>query len=169
LTIRRADLEDIGALATVRIAAWRAGYAGQLPASRLAAMDHAHETTQWAKRLVEPGWTTVVAEQDDQVLGYAVYGSTRDQDRDGYGELAALYVHPDQWGGGVGSALTSAVRAALRTQGYEHVTLWVLDTNDAARRFYEHRGWRRDGDAAAPVGQGATKVRYVCDLGTATS
>ena len=165
--IRGAGLEDTSALARIRIAAWRAAYEGLLPESRLAAMDHAHETAQWAKRVTELGWTTLVAEHEDEVLGYAVYGASRDPDRAGCGELAALYVDPDHWGRGVGGELTTAVTSALSAQGYEQVTLWVLDTNQAAQHFYEHRGWQRDGDARAPVGESATKVRYVCDLPTA--
>jgi RimJ/RimL family protein N-acetyltransferase len=28
---------------------------------------------------------------------------------------------------------------------FDEATLWVLEANRRARRFYEHAGWRRDG------------------------
>ncbi len=34
---------------------------------------------------------------------------------------------------------------SLRVAGFCRATLWVLDSNTAARRFYEHAGWMADG------------------------
>jgi len=50
--------------------------------------------------------------------------------------------------------------------GYETATLWALDTNTRARRFYEIGGWKIDGatklhDWGTFV---CTDVRYVLDL-----
>jgi GNAT superfamily N-acetyltransferase len=54
-------------------------------------------------------------------------------------------VDPTRWGHGYGRALfTSAVRG-LKGAGFSDATLWVLATNDQARRFYEIAGWRPDG------------------------
>jgi ribosomal protein S18 acetylase RimI-like enzyme len=33
----------------------------------------------------------------------------------------------------------------LRRDGFRVATLWVLVSNDRARRFYERSGWRVDG------------------------
>ena len=33
----------------------------------------------------------------------------------------------------------------LRNDGYKEVTLWVLDTNEKSRKFYEKRGWIIEG------------------------
>jgi hypothetical protein len=42
------------------------------------------------------------------------------------------------------------------------VTLWVLDTNERARRFYEARGWRADGTSKSDASRGSpvVEVRY---------
>jgi len=34
---------------------------------------------------------------------------------------------------------------SLRAAGFRRPTLWVLDSNAAARSFYEHAGWMADG------------------------
>jgi len=52
--------------------------------------------------------------------------------------------------------------ATLRAVGFSTATLWVLDTNLRARRFYEAAGWVPDG--ATKVDDRATftlrEVRY---------
>lgn len=58
--------------------------------------------------------------------------------------LHGLYVHPDHWGSGVAGALLDAALAAL--PDCPEVKLWVLDENRRARRFYEKRGWRANGE-----------------------
>jgi GNAT superfamily N-acetyltransferase/chorismate mutase len=50
--------------------------------------------------------------------------------------LDGLYVHPDAQGQGVGTALVEVVKAA-RPDGF---SLWVFQTNRAARRLYERHG-----------------------------
>jgi chorismate mutase/GNAT superfamily N-acetyltransferase len=50
--------------------------------------------------------------------------------------LDGLYVHPDAQGLGIGTALLEVVKAA-RPDGF---SLWVFQTNLAARRLYERHG-----------------------------
>jgi ribosomal protein S18 acetylase RimI-like enzyme len=33
----------------------------------------------------------------------------------------------------------------LRCRGFDEAVLWVLETNERARRFYEKAGWKTDG------------------------
>ena len=65
------------------------------------------------------------------------------------GELGRLHVHPDHWHEGVGRALHDAAAAAGAT------TLWVIDANERARRFYERNGWVLD-----PTERQGNEVRY---------
>jgi hypothetical protein len=46
--------------------------------------------------------------------------------------------------------------------GYREVTLWVLDTDERARRFYEAGGWRTDGTSRTDESRGSAvvAVRY---------
>lgn len=68
-----------------------------------------------------------VAERDGRVVGYArATGPWLDD----------LYVHPDQAGRGVGSALLDLVKAH-HPDGF---CLWVFETNQPAREFYARRG-----------------------------
>jgi hypothetical protein len=50
----------------------------------------------------------------------------------------------------------------LRQAGFEAATLWVLDTNTEARRFYEAGGWQWDRTTKPHVigGREVTKLPY---------
>jgi ribosomal protein S18 acetylase RimI-like enzyme len=98
-----------------------------------------------------------MVDDDDQVAGIVAAGPSRDPG-DADGQLYALYVDPDRFGAGYGSALDQAARAHLAGQGFTRATLWVLVGNDRARSFYERRGWEADGERRDHLG--STTVRY---------
>jgi hypothetical protein len=55
-----------------------------------------------------------------------------------------------------------ACLASLYEAGFAEATLWVLDKNVRARRFYERGGWRPDGTSKDDAREGFTlhEVRY---------
>ncbi len=57
------------------------------------------------------------------------------------GHVARLYVDPDRWGRGIGTVLYETAIADLRASGFCAATLWVLEDNHRARRWYERLGW----------------------------
>ena len=76
-------------------------------------------------------------------------------------ELYALYVHPGWWSTGAGRALMNHVLATVQAAGYAGITLWVLEANARARRFYQRAGFAADGarHALDNLG-GVTEIRY---------
>ena len=58
----------------------------------------------------------------------------------------SLYLRPEVWGQGLGRELMAAALSHLDRRGLRRRrSLWVLATNDRARRFYEAGGWEHDG------------------------
>ncbi|HSR04244.1 MAG TPA: hypothetical protein VLM88_06645 [Proteiniclasticum sp.] len=50
----------------------------------------------------------------------------------------------------------------LKKRSYTHVSLWVLEENMNARRFYERKGFRHDGTKkAVRIGIELSEIRYV--------
>ncbi|MEV6149603.1 hypothetical protein AB0L53_04610 [Nonomuraea sp. NPDC052129] len=51
---------------------------------------------------------------------------------------------------------------ALAQAGYEKATLWVMEANVRARRFYESNGWHSDGSVKQDETRGfvLTEIRY---------
>jgi GNAT superfamily N-acetyltransferase len=126
-----------------------------------------------AQRLVwfadpRPGSGVLVAEDDaGRVVGFATFGPSRDDDApEGTGEVPAIYVDPAEVGTGVGRQLLEETAAALREAGFTRATLWVLEENESARRFYERVGWTWDGAVSTHDFDCANEpvVRYAVDL-----
>jgi GNAT superfamily N-acetyltransferase len=149
MEVRRATPIDAFAIAELHVASWRAAYAEIMPQSVLEALSQDTRAARWLSSLGSPGDTrTWVAEEADTVIGFVSAGPCRDADagpRLGMGEVYALYVHPARWRRGAGAALLGRAAQDLRYRGYSWLTLWVLEANQSARRFYEAEGLGLDG------------------------
>jgi ribosomal protein S18 acetylase RimI-like enzyme len=149
LAIRDAVVDDALGIARVHVAGWQAGYAGLLPQQYLDQLSVEQRAQRWAAILGEPddrSLGTLVADVDGHIAGWATVGGSRDDDaQPGTGELWGIYADPAHWGRGVGHALHVAAVEVLRAAGRKDATLWVLDGNTRAIRFYERQGWVADG------------------------
>jgi GNAT superfamily N-acetyltransferase len=181
LTIRPEEPPDAEAVAQVHVHGWQAGYAGIVPDEVLGRLNPA----AWAQRRRDLGtadpehpFTTLLAETDGSVVGFATFGPYRNnQDRGdldpAYGEILGIYLEPAWWGTGTGRALLAAARAGLAERGWTEYRLWVLADNARARRFYERAGLAPDGAESTyrvplaggrdPVG--LRELRYTARLG----
>jgi len=77
-------------------------------------------------------------------------------------DVEAIYLGPRVWRQGIGRHLLEAVVQEIEDSGLTEATLWVLDTNERARRFYEAVGWQPDGATKVeerPAGS-LNEVRY---------
>ena len=143
--VRIATADDARAIAEIHVASWQEGYRGQLPDSYLKSLSADARETRWARSLRD-GTAVLLAEHAGKPLGFVSYGPSRDDDApETCAEIFALYVHPDAWSTGEGQQLHDGALAALAAHGSTVVTLWVLTSNDRARRFYSRHGWRLDG------------------------
>jgi len=172
--IRPLTEADIDALAEVHVRTWQSAYAGIVPAEVLDALDPA----VWAERRrswsVPPGASTLVADDDGTLIGFANFGPSRvDQaGADEYdmstGELYAIYVDPGHQGAGAGRLLLTAAREELATAGFAEMRLWVLEENHPARRFYEYMGMAPNGERSHYTPRGSTvelpEIRYAVRL-----
>jgi GNAT superfamily N-acetyltransferase len=146
LALRPAQPGDEPGVAGVHVRSWQIAYAGLMPASYLDSLrpeDRVDSYTFAEQDADSPA--TVVAVEDDRIVGFATSGPARDRGMSSSAEVYALYVDPARWGHGVGRALIVAARKGLVGLGYTEAALWVLDGNTRAERFYERDGWHRDG------------------------
>jgi GNAT superfamily N-acetyltransferase len=146
MLLRPAEPADAMDVARVHVRSWQAGYRGLLPAEYLDQLrpeDRAarYDFVTWD--VAKP--YTIVALDGARICGFVTTMQARDVEIERCGELAALYVDPDDWGRGIGVALVSAARARLIECGFQNAILWVLAGNARAARFYERDGWVADG------------------------
>lgn len=173
MKVRAATPSDASAISAVHVRSWKAAYPGLVPQSYLDSLTPEQRQGPWEQILAgaeSPAQATLVLVDGpgDDVVGFVSFAPTRDQggNPDTVAEVQTLYLDPDTWGRGGGELLLSAALEQLAQAGFTSVTLWTLETNERARRFYERRGWRLDGatkihDWNAFV---ATDVRYRLSL-----
>jgi GNAT superfamily N-acetyltransferase len=164
--VREADVSDAAAVALVHVRSWQAAYRGLIPQDYLDALDPQLRREQWqgwlsaANRITE----TLVAEHPtDGVVGFVTYCASRDEDAaPDVGEVAGLYVLASHWGTGTGRLLIGEAMRRLARTGKTAATLWVLATNERARRFYEAAGWHPDGQHKTDESRGfpLPELRY---------
>ena len=163
MLIRPAEPADAFAVARVHVRAWQAGYRKLLSDEYLDGLrpeDRAQRYTFGSTDPQKP--TTIVAVEHDTICAFATTAPTQDADVAGYGELAALNVDPDSWGGGIGMALVIEARARLLDAGFKNAVLWVMVGNGRAQRLYTRDGWAPDGSRRTEEVWGAKvdAVRY---------
>ena len=146
---RSAEPGDAAAIAEVHVLAWQVTYRGMIPDAYLDALSVPKRTDSWRELIGEfdpPKSGAFVALDGVQLLGFASFCPSRDPDAVfDVGEIPAIYVHPDHWGEGIGRSLVQLAVDSLEEAGFESATLWVLDLNARARKFYEADGWMTDG------------------------
>lgn len=156
--IRAASPDDARALAEVHVATWQRAYRDDFPERFLQNLD-VDRRTEWFRSQIARGAGLLVAESSDEVAGFCFFGESSDG---GWGEVFAIYVHPDHWGQGLGRDLLEAAEEEIRLLGFDRMLLWVLESNERARDFYMRQGWV----LGQPIrleeigGRQVTEVRY---------
>lgn len=149
-TIRPARTEDAAGIARVARRTWHAAYDAILgPATVEQAVARYYRPASLEVE-IDDAAHFLVAEADDAVVGYA-HAGPRDG-TPGVAELYRLYVRPERWDDGIGSALLERVVDEVRTDGLERVRLDVLAANDRAIGFYRDRGFEPAGRTAGTFG-----------------
>ena len=158
--IRRAEQNDAAVIGRIYCEGWKKGYEGLMPDFFLNALtpqncapkpDHIAPDRRF------------VAEVDREVVGTITFGKGREDSA--LLEIQSLYVLPDRWQKGQGSALFRAVVDTAKAQGYPGLYVWTLEGNTRAKAFYEHMGMTTNGETREFEIAGAylPEIRYRLD------
>lgn len=171
MNIRSARIEDASQIAVIHVQSWQGAYRGLLPQTFLDGLHPSQRIGGWQRSLSEMDRDRagiLVADAGASLLGFISYSPTRDDDADPerVGEIQAIYLVPAAWSKGIGRQLMDAALGRLIDAGFDQATLWVLDSNARARRFYEAGGWSADGAIMQDESRGflLTEVRYRKEL-----
>jgi ribosomal protein S18 acetylase RimI-like enzyme len=166
MRIRAATDHDAQAIGHVHVEVWRFAYRDILPEAYLASLSPEERAGQWHSLLKDPASSTrfvlVVVNERDDVVGFAAAGPQRSDEPEYQGELYALYVLPLHQRRGLGRALVRAVAHWLLAGGMSSMSLWVLESNASARRFYERLGGSMARDRPIAIG-GVTLTEVAYD------
>jgi ribosomal protein S18 acetylase RimI-like enzyme len=159
--IRRATPEDALSLAEIHVASCQSAYRDILPDSVRKGFTVDKWVSKFQQMIAEETQVIALIKDKEKILGYTIIGPNRDEDlEDNCGEVWGLYISPDHWRKGLGTQLTKWACRQLKSRGYDIGTLWVFQTNLAAREFYQAMGFTSD-RATKEVKPGAPlAVRY---------
>ncbi len=171
IVIRVAGSGDAEAIAECHTATWKTAYRGLLPDAMLDEMQTADRIPRWIRTLADSQSGVYVALSDSTVVGFVALIPCRDASAGNAGELDAIYILESFAGQGIGGRFVAIADEWMRDNGFDRSILWVLPSNEPARRFYERYGWRADGAAKelnTPRGP-VPAVRYVKELASSQS
>ncbi len=162
MTIRRARDTDALTVGRIHVESWNVAYRGIMPDDVIARNDLAYRTAFWQERIADREWPVFLMEENGKPVAFCQMIPTRDADDDPkrVGHITSLHVLPQLRGRGYGGALMGHVLAESRGRGFVEVTLWVLEENRNARRFYENYGFTLDGGTRTYPKTGVPEVRY---------
>ena len=159
IVVRRAELDDAKAIATVHVRAWQAAYQGIVPSAFLNSLSIEQREASWREILERRTSRTWVAEGGGEVVGWISAGPSRDTDaRATTGEVWAVYVSPEHWRRGVGGRLWREAEADLTAARFTDVTLWVLKANASAIAFYLSLGFANEPGREQMTAPGGTEL-----------
>ena len=145
--LRPALTRDADGIARVHVETWQSTYAGLVPSDYLARMTVARSSAQWHRAAAQATKSNdlVVAEVDEEIVGFVCFGPARSKALAYSGEVFALYVTVDWQGQGLGRRLLSTAFGGLAGEGHEAAFVWVLAENPS-RFFYEAMDGQRIGE-----------------------
>jgi len=154
--------EDAKALGRVHSSSWRVAYKGIIPGEVLEKITPEKREEYFTEALKDKLGETAVIKTDNTICGFVTLGRCRDEDLAiEYGEIWGIYLSPDHWNTGMGSILFDWAIRELTDRGFKKVSLWVLEANWRARKFYEKHGFKFDGTIKQlNIGRKLNEVRY---------
>ena len=165
--IRKATQDDIPTIAALHVEGWKGAYGGIVDQAYLDSLTVEKRIQDWQGWLAAEESEVFVAEEEGRAVGFVVIGRTKTPPpgsspiRPSHsGEIYALYLDPDFWRRGIGTALIKRAARELKERKHSTVCLWVLDANARAKAFYEKMGGQKIGNKMIEIGP--SKLKEVC-------
>ena len=167
IIIRQATEVDIPDIAAIHVAGWQGAYGGIVDQGYIDRFTIDVRIEKWTEYFTSGETNTLIACAGKTPVGFLGFGALRtppagtSKIRPLYSsEIYALYLMPEYFRQGVGTALMQDAAKALRQQKHQSTCLWVLDKNKRACSFYEKMGGKRIGKKIVEFGP--TKAKEIC-------
>lgn len=167
LEVREATKDDIPVIAEIHVAGWQGAYGGIVDQTYLDGFTVPMRITKWQEHFDKGESQAMLAHQEDKAVGFVSFGPLRtapagtSKIRPLYSsEIYALYLKPEFFRAGIGTALLKAAVEKLIEQKHQSLCLWVLDKNKRGCSFYESIGGQRVGKKMVEFGP--TTAKEVC-------
>lgn len=130
-TIRESKLTDLKQIQQIAKLSWNDTYEGIIPRDiQDSFIQSAYSDEMMARRIANS--LLLIAETEEKVIGFANFSHVRDL---GKVELAAIYLHPECKGHGIGTALLNKGIEIL--EGAKEIYINVENDNEIGKSFYQ--------------------------------
>ncbi len=167
IDIRKATQADIPDIAEIHVSGWQGAYGGIVDQQYLDNFTVDMRIEKWIEHFDSDESQSMIAYLDGKAVGFVDFGALKtapagmSKIRPLYSsEIYALYLKPDYFRQGIGTALMVEAVNDLKTQKHQSMCLWVLDKNKRACSFYESKNGKRVGKMMTEIGR--TKAKEVC-------
>ena len=149
IDVREATADDVEPVREVARDSWYAAYGSFIAPDAIdRGLEASYDPELLAAAVAHEAIAFSVAEVDAEVVGFASAERTWADEV----ELHTIYVHPDWWGEGVGSALLEAAISFALDEGVDRLVCAVFDDNVVGIGFLEARGFERGQAGRAIIG-----------------
>ena len=140
LIIRKATVEDAYNYTDCLISCLQTAYKGIASDEFLSNMleERDRRAEKFIRNLENPALETFLAILEGDIIGFLTFHKSD-------GEIWALYLLEGFRRKAYGKEMLDFATNELKQIGHEQITLWVLEKNTDARRFYEKNGFMFDG------------------------
>jgi ribosomal protein S18 acetylase RimI-like enzyme len=132
-----ANVEDACKIAEVHVKSWQNTYKGLISQEYLDNLKIKDRYLMWKKVLSNKNELVFVAENNDEIIGFASFGKERISRQETDGELYAIYLLKSHKRQKVGTNLLKAGIQELIKRKFKTLLVWVLADNPS-KKFYEH-------------------------------
>ena len=137
IKIRRATIEDVLTISTIKIEGWQTAYKNIINEEYLKNMS-IEKITEKNKNNFER-YPFIVAESNNEIVGFCSYNFEKTEENSDC-ELRGIYVKTNMKRCGIGRKLINYVKREFRKANKQKMILWCLKENYPSRKFYEAMG-----------------------------
>lgn len=139
ITIREATPNDVTDILHIAERGWYTTYDDILSQETIeSAMAEWYDEDTTRKFITREDVAYFVAERNGDIVGYVSGGPSREEN---VANLGAIYVDPDYWNEGIGTALLREFEEFCRRQDYEYIQFQILFENAVGKSFYRKQGY----------------------------
>ncbi len=138
IKVRIAIPNDAPIISKINVETWKVCYKGMLPDDFLNNRNLTDDRILATQNKIKANDTIyLVAELNDEVIGFCCGGKARDENYPFKYELVAIYVYPLRQNKGAGKALLNEFKKAINNEPFY---LYALKQNINAHNFYQKNG-----------------------------
>lgn len=142
LEIVKAGIDDCKTIARILVNSWQTAYRGIMPDGLLDNISVQQREKGWQQHL-SAGGEAYLLRLFGEAVGLVEIADFRDniEGFSGCGEVPVIYLLPEYYGVGLGSALMEFALVLFKDRCVENVGIWVLEKNIRAIAFYKKHGF----------------------------